>query len=182
VGRVHGPLERHPGVRVIGEGYGADVGGDGTFRLQNLPAGRYTLLIRGYYCDDVQVPVTVRAGFVDSIDVELTCSKIPCPHPDKADPGCIYRDPVLRARVGTPCEVHPRSRLRLDVVPIRYSIVGCAVPGDARRYPNASVCFSGGCVLQPQRWAEVAYCPSCRTAFYWANPQALLLPIRPQVR
>jgi len=178
VGRVHCPEARNAWVIVIGESFGAEVGADGFFRLTGLPAGRHTLLIRGYYCDDVQRTITVRAGVVDSIDVAITCSNIPCPNPDKADPGCIARNPEEQARVGTRCEVHPRERLRLDVVPIQYNIVGCGEPSDPRRFPNARLCWSGGCVVRPQRWTEVAYCKQCRAAFYQANPYYVLHPIR----
>jgi hypothetical protein len=79
----------------------------------------------------------------------------------------VRKDPEEQARVGTPCEVHPRHRLRLGLAPIHYGIVGCS-PGandDPKRFPNARMCASGGCVIQPERWAEVAYCRECRAAY-----------------
>jgi hypothetical protein len=102
VGRVRGAEDRYPRVRVLGGAYraSASVGADGYFRLTSLPAGRHTLLILGDYCDAVELPVTVRAGRVDSIAVDLSCPPIPCPNPDKADPGCVVPNPDQRARVG----------------------------------------------------------------------------------
>jgi hypothetical protein len=119
--------------------------------------------------------IDVRDGATEWVDVELRCSKIPCPNPDRADPDCILKDPDQAARAGKMCEVHARP-LRLGVVPIQYGIVGCAVGanGDSRQFPNARVCYSGGCVVGPHRWAEVAYCDKCRAAYYWANPMQLL--------
>ena len=171
VGRVRGPEERHPWVIVVGEPYSASVGADGFFRLTSLPAGRHTLLIRGYYCDAVELPVTVRAGIVDSIAVELLCPPIPCPKPDKADPGCVVPDPDQRAKVGSRCEVHHGERLRLDLVPIHYGFV-TFIPGrnsedERKRFPNAWPWAGGGCVAGPQKFTEVAYCRECRVAYQW---------------
>ena len=183
-GSVEGHIQcvagRHPWVIVVGWGYGAPVDSNGYFQIPSLPAGRHTLLIRGYYCDEVRLPIQVRAGAADFVEVELRCSKLPCPIPDKADPGCILEDPWDTAHVGKPCEVHGRP-LRLDIVPIQYGIAGCNVGanGDSRKFPNARVCYSGGCVFGPQRWAEVAYCDKCRAAYYWANPLQLIAPARP---
>jgi hypothetical protein len=71
--------------------------------------------------------------------------------------------------------------LQLDVVPIHYGIVSHPAGWDPK-FPNARVVYSSGCVIQPQRWSEVAYCRECRAAFYWHNPQYLLHPIQPEER
>src|SRR5262245_53791122 len=156
----------------------AQVDSDGTFLFSGVPAGPYTLLVRAAWCDRIEMPVRVGVGAVDTVGVDLACSPIPCPKLDKADPGCILHDPDQRAKVGTACEVHPKQRLHLDVVPISYGIGSHAAAWDAR-FPNARVVYSSGCVVQPQRWSEVAYCQECRAAFYLHNPQYLLHPIQP---
>ena len=99
--------------------------------------------------------------------------------PSRRDPDRVERSREERAKVGAHCEVHSWARLRLDLVPIQYGIVGCTVAVDHERFPNARVCASGGCVVGRHRQAEVAYCPQCRGAFYRAHPQYLLHPIRP---
>lgn len=182
-GRIRCIAARHPWVILVGEGYGASVDSNGFFRIPSLPEGRHTLLIRGYYCDEVQLPIHVRAGETESVEVERHCSRIPCTIPDQADPGCILKDSSESARAGKACEVHARP-LRLDIVPIHYGIVGCNVGtnGDSRKFPNARVCYSGGCVVGPQRWAEVACCDKCRAAYYWANPLQLIAPPKPSNR
>ena len=93
----------------------------------------------------------------------------------------VASSPEQRARVGKPCEVHPKQRLKLDVVPIHHGIVGFLPSGGDPRtqFPNAHVVASFGCVVGFERWAEVASCPDCRLAFYWHNPRYLLQPIRP---
>jgi len=155
---------------------------DGTFRLTGVPAGRHSLVIESWYCERETVSVTVKPRSVETIAVQLACTPIPCPKPDRADPGCISRNPEEQARVGRRCEVHHRARLRLDLVPIHYSIGGCGEPSDLRRFPNARLCWGGGCVVRPQRWTEVAYCKQCRAAFYEENPYYVLHPIRVQDR
>lgn len=184
MGHVRCRDDRHAVVIVVRNGgriASADIGPDGTFFLGGVPAGRHTLLLRGDYCGPVELPVTVRAGGVDSIDVELPCKPIPCPKLDKSDPGCIAPNLEERAKVGSACELHKKSRLRLDVVPLSFGIVSFEPGGpEARkRYPNARVVSSMGCVVGVERWGEVAYCPECRAAFYWHNPQYLLHPIQP---
>lgn len=183
-GHVRCRDDRHAVVIVVRNGWriaSADIRPDGTFFLAGVPAGRHTLLVRGDYCGPIERAVTVRAGGVDSIDVDLPCTPIPCPKLDKSDPGCIARNPEERAKVGSACEVHPKSRLRLDVVPLSFGIVSFEPGGpDGRKlYPNARVVYSMGCVMGVERWGEVAYCPECRAAFYWHNPRYLLHPIQP---
>ena len=100
-----------------------------------------------------------------------SCPPIPCPNPDKADPGCVVPDPDQRAKVGSRCEVHHGQRLRLDIVPIHHGIVSW-VPGrnsedERERFPNAWPWVGGGCVVGPQKFTEVAYCPECRAAYQW---------------
>jgi len=179
---VQRPEERGADVLLIRDGPRfiafARVDSDGMFMLTGVPAGRYVLRVRGFYCDRIDLPVSVRAGAVDSVDVDLRCSPIPCQKLDKADPGCILKDPDQRAKVGSPCEVHPYSRLQLDVVPISYGFVSHPAGYDSR-FPNARVVYSAGCVIGRERWAEVAYCWNCRAAFYLVNPQYVLHPIQP---
>jgi hypothetical protein len=116
------------------------------------------------------------------VSLAASAPPLPCPDPDQADPGCVYRSPEEQAKIGTRCEMHSGTRLRLGLVPIQYGIVGCAIAVDHQRFPNAKICWSGGCLVDRRRWAEVAYCPRCRTAFYWAHPQYILHPIRLQSR
>lgn len=156
--------------------FGAEVADDGTFELSGLPVGRHTLLVRAYFCDAIEVPVRVDAGEENSVVIELPCRKIPCPDPDKADPGCILEDTGQRERVGTWCKAHPWNRLRADLVRIQHGIMGCG-DYDATRYPNASVCYSGGCVVGREQWARVAYCEDCRKMFYLANPLHVFVPM-----
>jgi hypothetical protein len=96
---------------------------------------------------------------------------IPCPKADRADPGCVAPDPHQRARVGSRCEVHHEQRLRLDLVPIHFGIAtfipGRNGPDELERYPNAWPWVGGGCVIGPQKFAEVAYCRRCRIAYQW---------------
>lgn len=112
----------------------------------------------------------------------MPCSTIPCPELDKSDPGCILSKAEERARVGSACQVHPKRRLRLDVVPIHHGIASFhPAGGDApKQFPNARVVYSTGCVVGVERWTEEAYCQECRAVFYWHNPQYLLHPIRPR--
>lgn len=188
----HGAIEgyvgvqegRHATVLLIRDGQrigDAMVESDGRFLLARVPAGRHTLLVRGDFCGPVELPVTVTAGAVELIDLDLPCSSIPCPIPDKSDPGCILPSPEERARVGSACQLHPKRRLRLDVVPIHYGFVSFSPSGGdgAKQFPNAAVVRSMGCVVGVERWTEVACCEECRAAFYWHNPRYLLSPIRP---
>lgn len=188
VGTLEGYLRwegRDPVVILSRDGWrlgDARVSPDGTFLLGGVPAGRHTLVVRGMDCLEVQVPVVVKAKEVTWIELDLPCPPYPCRKLDKSDPGCIARSPEERARVGKACEVHPKRRLRLDVVPIHFGISGF-VPagGDPRKqFPHAGVVASFGCVVGFERWAEVAWCQDCRAAFYWHNPRYLLQPIRPR--
>lgn len=185
MGHVRVREERRAEVLLIRNGRRigtARVESDGTFLLSGVPAGRHTLLVRGYYCGPVELPVSVRVGAEEWIDVDLPCSAIPCPKLDKSDPGCIFPNPEERARVGSACQVHPKRRLRLDVVPIHYGFASfLPAGGDApKQFPNARVVCPMGCVVGVERWTEVAYCQECRVAFYWHNPQYLLHPIQPR--
>ena len=184
IGHVHCREDRHAEVLVIRNGLriaSAEIRSDGTFLLAGVPAGRHTLLVRGDYCGSVERPVTVRPGEVETIEVDLSCPPIPCPKLDRSDPGCIFRSPEQRAKVGSACPVHPKSRLLLDIVPIHFGFVSFRPAGgdEARQFPNARVVYSAGCVMGVERWAEVAYCPECRRAFYWHNPLYVLHPIQP---
>ena len=141
---------------------------DGTFRLDGLPIGDHLLRIRSDFCEVKLIPVTVRAGEVSTVDVELACRPRPCPKPDRSDPTCVVENPEQRKRVGTFCEVHRGTKLKLDLVPIHYGIAGYTpgLAGDERKiFPNARPWWSAGCVDSGQRWAEVAYCSVCRAAF-----------------
>lgn len=188
VGTLEGHLRwegRDPVVILSRDGWrlgDARVSRDGTFLLDRVPAGRHTLVVRGRGCLDVQVPVAVKVGEVTWIELDLPCPPYPCRRLDKSDPGCIARDPRERARVGRACEVHPKQRLKLDVVPIHFGIVGFLPSGGDPRtqFPNAHVVVSAGCVVGFERWAEVAWCRDCRMAFYWHNPHYLLHPIQPR--
>jgi hypothetical protein len=187
VGTLEGHLRwqgRDPVVILSRDGWrlgDARVSPDGTFLLAGVPAGRHALVVRGRDCLEVQVPVLVKAKEVTWIELDLPCPPYPCRKLDKSDPGCIARYPELRARLGKPCEVHPKRRLELDVVPIHYGIAGFHPSGGDPRtqFPNAHVVASFGCVIGFERWAEVTYCQDCRRAFYWHNPRYLLQPIRP---
>lgn len=160
----------------------ARVGPDGTFELDKVPAGRHRLVVRGRGCLEVQVPVVVKAKDVTWIELDLPCPPYPCRRLDKSDPGCIASSPEQRARAGKPCEVHPKQRLKRDVVPIHFGIVGFLPSGGdpGKQFPNAHVVASFGCVVGFERWAEVAYCQDCRLAFYWHNPHYLLHPTQPR--
>lgn len=141
---------------------------DGTFRFERLPVGDHLLRIESAYCEVRLIPVTVRAGQVSTLEVELACRPRPCPKPDRADTTCVVENPEQRKRVGTFCEVHRGTKLKLDLVPIHYGIVGYTpgLAGDERKiFPNARPWWSAGCVDTGQRWAEVAYCSVCRAAF-----------------
>ena len=141
---------------------------DGTFRLERLPVGDHLLRIRSDYCEVQSIPVRVRAGEASTLEVELACKPRPCPNPDPADPTCVVENPEQRRRVGTFCEVHRGTKLKLDLVPIHYGIAA-DTPGldaDERKiFPNARPWWSAGCVDTGQRWAEVAYCSVCRAVF-----------------
>lgn len=160
----------------------ARVARDGTFELDRVPAGRHVLVVRGRGCLEAKVPVVVKVGETTWIELDLPCPPYPCRRLDKSDPGCVATQPERLADLGKACEVHPKQRLKRDVVPIHYGIVGF-VPagGDPRKqFPNAHVVASFGCVIGFERWAEVAYCQDCRMAFYWHNPRYLLHPIQPR--
>lgn len=106
--------------------------------------------------------------------------------PARADARALRSfDPERAARLGTPCEVHPRVRLVSGWVPIHYGIVS-SFPGasgpERERFPNARLGLAGGCVMGP-RYGEVAYCPECRRGLRrelkrQAGPQ----PPRPHAR
>jgi len=143
-------------------------GADGTFRLERVPVGEHLFRIVSNYCDVQLIPVTVRAGQVARLEVELACRPRPCPKPDRADPTCVVENPEQRERVGTVCEVHRGTKLKLDLVPIHYGIVGYTpgLGGDERKiFPNARPWWSSGCMDTGQRWAEVAYCRDCRAVY-----------------
>lgn len=182
-GRLRSSGWRDPIVILSRDGWRlgeARVTPDGTFLLSRVPAGRHTLVVRGRNCLDAEMPVTVRVGRTDWIDVDLPCPPLPCPKLDRSDPGCIARSAEERAKVGSACQVHPKHRLRLDVVPIHFGIMSFQAAGDDhKQFPNARVVVSMGCVIGVERWAEVAYCRGCRAVFYWHNPRYLLQPIRP---
>jgi len=144
---------------------------DGTFRLEHLPVGDHLFRIRSDYCEVQLIPVTVRPGQVSTLEVELACKPRPCPKPDRADSTCVLENPEQRHRVGRFCEVHRRTKLKLDLVPIHYGIVGYAPGRDERNlFPNAHPWWSAGCVDTGQRWAEVAYCSVCRAIFERHSP------------
>ena len=103
-----------------------------------------------------------------TLEVQLACKPRPCPVPDRADRTCILENPEQRARVGTRCESHRRTKLKLDLVPVHYGIVGYT-PGlgdeERAKFPNARPWWSAGCVDQGIRFAELAYCSECRAAW-----------------
>lgn len=138
---------------------------DGSFRLAGLPPGRHVLKVRSWYCGSREVEVTVRADDVAMIRVALDCQPIPCLKRDPADPKCIVPNPEERARVGQRCEVHRFVRLRLDHVKVHHGIVGYS-PGtsgeERKKFPNARLWWSGGCVDDGIPWTEVAFCDQCR--------------------
>lgn len=150
---------------------------DGTFRLERLPVGDHLFRIRSDYCGVQLIPVMVRAGQVSTLEVELACKPRPCPNPDRADPTCVVENPEQRRRVGTFCEVHRGTKLKLDIMPIHYGIAGYT-PGldeDERKlFPNARPWWSAGCVDTGQRWAEVAYCSICRAVYERRSPASRL--------
>lgn len=117
----------------------------------------------------------VRGAFVVCL---LGASLASGPH----GPHSTFRDPEERAKVGSACQVHPKRRLRLDVVPIHYGIASfqAASGNEWKEFPNARVVRSMGCVIGRERWAEAAWCPDCRAAFYRHNPWYLLHPILPR--
>jgi hypothetical protein len=73
--------------------------------------------------------------------------------------------PRIRDARGEPreCSLH-RVQLREDVVPIAYGLIRLSPEYSkaARRFPNASTTMGGGCLVGPQRWAKVRFCPECR--------------------
>ena len=181
---VLGRTDRHTQVLLVHDGLRVADGvprPDGKFKI-TAPSGQHTLLVRGFSCGPVEIPVTLAAGEDESIAVDLPCSPIPCRKLDKSDPGCVMRSPEARASVGSACEVHPKSRLRLDVVPLTFGISAYQPGGpEARkRFPNARISNAMGCVVNVERWGEVAYCPECRRGFYWQNPQFVLHPVQPR--
>jgi hypothetical protein len=141
---------------------------DGTFRFERLPVGSHLFRIRSDWCGVQLVPVTVRADQVSTLEICLTCKPRPCPKPDRADPTCIVENPAERARVGRRCEVHPGTRLQLDLVEIHHGIASY-VPGmggdERQRFPNARPWWGGGCVDHGIPFTEVAYCSECRKAY-----------------
>ena len=150
---------------------------DGTFRLDSLPVGDRLFRIGSDFCEGQLIPVTVRAGQVSMLEVELACKPRPCPKADRADPTCVIENPQQRRRVGTFCEVHRWTKLKLDLVPVHYGIVGYTpgLGGDERYiFPNAFPWWSEGCVDYGQRWAEVAYCSACRSIFELRRPVSRL--------
>ena len=121
------------------------------------------------------LPVTVRAGQVSTLEVHLACKPRPCPKPDHADPTCVVQNPEQRRLVGTFCQVHRRTKLRLDIVPIHFGFVGYTpgLGGEERTlFPNAWPWWSAGCVIGDQHWAEVAYCSDCRASYERYKRQA----------
>lgn len=74
------------------------------------------------------------------------------------------QEPESRARLGTPCTVHPHVRLLADLVPAQYGFAGFdryQTPDEHRLFPNACRSEVRGCVVG-ERYAEVAYCSECR--------------------
>ncbi len=150
---------------------------DGTFSLGQLPVGRHVFRIGSEYCEVQLVPVAVFAGQVTTLEVQLTCKPRPCPVPDRADSTCILENPEQRARAGTRCEVHRRTKLKLDLVPVHHDIVGHTpgLGGDERaQFPNARPWYSAGCVVWGIPFAEVAYCTECRAVWKLAIASAKL--------
>lgn len=101
----------------------------------------------------------------------------PCPFPDRADRSCILENPEQRARAGTRCEIHRRTKLKLDLVLVHHDFVGYTpgLGGDERvQFPNARPWWSGGCVDYGIPFAEVAYCTECRAAWKFAMAWARL--------
>ena len=56
-------------------------------------------------------------------------------------------------------------------MPIHHGIVtwvpGRNSPDERKRFPNAWPWAGGGCVVGPEKFTEVAYCPECRAAYQW---------------
>lgn len=174
VGTVTGRVMRPDGPAAHAQVFSPDLRigtmaeADGTFRLTGVPAGRHWLVIGSWYCQGETVSVTVKPRSVETIAVQLACTPIPCPKPDRADPTCIMENPNERARVGTLCEVHRGTRLKLDIVEIHHGFASY-VPGmggdERQRFPNARPWWGGGCVDDGVRFTEVAYCSECRREY-----------------
>lgn len=73
--------------------------------------------------------------------------------------------PILDVRgEETICPVHDEP-LQEDVVRIVYGYLlykeGYGV-ARSQEFPYANSFFEGGCVIQPEQWAKVLFCPMCR--------------------
>ena len=178
-------------VVVVGTRRGTMTDSSGRFILVAVPTGIQAVRFQAVAHERFDTVLHVRPNEVESLDVRMQRARVltedgdvllvddtkPCARPDPADTNCIMRDPEERARVGSRCSVHRRTRLLLDLVPIIY---GLATIGSDHRdhHPNARMWRGGGCVVRPPRWAEAAYCEKCRAAFHRAHPAFKPIEVR----
>lgn len=75
---------------------------------------------------------------------------------------CFLPDPEQRKLVGSPCELHPRTRLMADTVAVDYGFV-CSGRSVERPglFLHSRLAACGGCVIG-KPFTEVAYCSECR--------------------
>lgn len=158
-------------IAVIGARAGAIADENGRFRVDRLPPGSQTVVVRSIGCRAETVTVIVRANAVDSMEVRIHCLV------RRVNPDEVMPNAKEMARVGQPCPVHPDVRLARDVVPviqfdamIRQEDHFTRLERDS--FPNARLTYAVssavyyliGDTLVTSGKTEVAYCWKCREA------------------
>ena len=152
-------------VIAVGTRVGTMTREDGSFDLPSMPVGAHTIQIMAFGCEKVAIPVTVNAGSIDSIAVDLPCPLTRCFREEHVVPECFRANPAERARVASKCRIHSTVALRPDTVRIGYGLQIVEpdfVAMERDSFPNARDWWGGGCVVEEWAFTEVAYCGECR--------------------
>ncbi len=143
-------------VFIVGTTMGGMSGHDGTFSIDSIPAGTYTLRVQMMTYDTAEVAGLIVEGAA-TVQREIRLQKKSASNRIIAAPGGS----------GT-CEVHGRKMLSV-LVPVAYGLRVFDPKFEAvreARFPHAESSYDGGCVVvdgSPCR-ATVLMCPECVAA------------------